>query len=226
MKQILITGGARGIGLAACKEFSKIGKVYSLDVHKPDEAQGTTLQGITFLKADITKASDIQQALRKIPGRIDVLFNNAGVLRRGTIYDSTEKDWQIQFAVNLKAAWLMLKLARGKLRTDATIIQMASKHGLDPKPDPAVYCLTKVGMVALAEIVQETNPEYRVKLVCPGAVDTKLHATGRTKAHIAAEKRKGVLISPAELAKKIVRLAMGDRTRLVYSVKQKKYIYS
>ncbi|MBD3318416.1 SDR family NAD(P)-dependent oxidoreductase [Candidatus Woesearchaeota archaeon] len=221
MKSILITGGARGIGLACAKLFATKGwQVFSFDVSSPEER----IDSVKHYLVDITKPAQIRRALKRIPQKLDVLLNNAGIIRRGTLYETTEKEWDAQMNVNLKGSWLMIKHSKPYLKRTATVMQISSKHGLQPQPDPAVYCLTKVAVIALADILEETMPSYTVKLICPGPVDTRLHRHGRTTQHLQQEREQGTLSTPDDMAWRIFQLLHSSKAKLLYDVKRKKYV--
>src|SRR6266542_3914972 len=120
-KTVLITGGSNGIGLALAALLRGKGcQVYSLDRMAPAEP----VQGVQTLQDDVTREDDVRRALRDIAGPIDVLINNAGIMRRGTLLESSTDDFDALFGVNVKGPWLVLKEARPLLRDDAMIVQM------------------------------------------------------------------------------------------------------
>ncbi len=180
-KTVLITGGSSGIGHALAKLLKEKGaNVYSFDKNVPQE----TVEGINYVNVDITNSSQIEKSLYNIPIPIDVLVNNAGVMRRGTIFDSTEDEFDLLFDTNLKGSWLILKYAKSRLSDKATVVQLSSGHALRPQSNPGLYTLVKRSAIALAEILQLTCPEYSVKIVCPGPVDTPLLRYGRNEEEI------------------------------------------
>src|SRR4051794_30063997 len=105
----LITGAGSGIGQATARLFANQGaKVVVVDIVQPQGEETVNLirqdgGEAVFVKADVTRPADaeamIQTALDKY-GRLDILFNNAGVLRRGTIEECTEADWDFVMNVN------------------------------------------------------------------------------------------------------------------------------
>ncbi len=211
-KHILITGGASGIGDALVGTFSRAGaSVTVFDRARPVAAAA----GVRYCTVDVTNVRALALAMRTIP-RIDILINNAGIMRRGTIFEATESDWDTLFAVNLKAQWLVLKAAKHLLSRHAVLVFIASQHGMYLPATPALYALTKAGVIALARLVANTEPKYRVKLVCPGPTDTALHRTGRTHAHLRRERRAGALCTPGKLAEHILRLITTNATTLLY----------
>jgi len=96
-------------------------------------------------------------------------------------------------------------------------------HALRPQADPGVYTLTKKATLALAEILKLTCPEYSVKVICPGPVDTPLVRYGRQGEEL---KRVEEITHSAEyVAEKIVELLESDRTKLLFDPKTWDYIF-
>ena len=114
-KVALITGGASGIGRAAALLFAREGAAIALADVNADAGQSaadeiTQYGGRAFFElVDVTRAADcqrlVERAIREF-GRIDILFNNAGIMRRATVLDLTEDDWDRVMAVNVKSIYL------------------------------------------------------------------------------------------------------------------------
>lgn len=212
-KHVLITGAAGGIGHALCRRLVLAGATVTVfDKARPVDP----LVGVKYHVVDIADFRENAHAIEQVRKPINILINNAGVMRRGSLFKATEEDWDYLFSVNLKAQWLVLNAARGKLARRATLVFVASQHGIHLPSDPALYALTKAGVISFARLVANTMPKYRVKLACPGATDTELHRTGRTAVHLAAERKAGRLCSPDEVAKHVFRLLVSDACALLY----------
>lgn len=212
-KHILITGAAAGIGHALCRRLVLADAIVTVfDRARPVNS----LAGVEYRDIDITNRRALARAMQKNFEPVDMLINNAGVMRRGSLFEATEEDWDCLFAVNLKAQWLVLQAVRSKLAQRATLVFVASQHGMYLPSDPALYALTKAGVISFARLVANTMPKYRVKLACPGPTDTELHRTGRTAVHLQAERKAGKLCSPDEVAKHIFRLLVSDACALLY----------
>jgi len=160
--------------------------------------------------------------LSKIP-KIDILINNAGVIRRGTIFESTEKEFDLLFDVNVKGSWLMIREAKEKLSEKAIIVQISSGHALRPGSDPGIYTLTKQTTLNLANMIELTCPNYLVKVVCPGPVNTPLARYGRTKKDV----QRIIKIShkPKYVASKIIELLESNKRKLLFEPKSWDYIF-
>jgi NAD(P)-dependent dehydrogenase (short-subunit alcohol dehydrogenase family) len=181
----IITGGASGIGAATAKLFAREGaSVFITDINEDaghatsrviTDAGGTA----TFNGADVTRDGDCRRivaAAEQAYGRIHILFNNAGIIRRATVLDLSEDDWDRVMAVNVKAMFLMSKhvipiMERGG---GGSIINMSSGWGLAGGAKAAVYCASKGAVVLLtkAMAVDHGPQKIRVNCLCPGDTDT------------------------------------------------------
>ncbi len=217
-KTVLITGGAQGIGhQLAMLAADRGARIFVFDVSEPAEP----LEGVKYFKVDITSANDLESAFKKIGGQIDVVINNAGLMRRGNVFETSEADYDLLMNVNLKGMWLVTKYAGPWLTDGATVFFMSSRHGMTLKPDPAIYCLSKHGVWGLAEIVKMTRPDFRVKVAFPGSVDTALTWV-QVKEEDKEAKRKTV-VSPQFIAGKIIELIESDYAELVFDEQKKEY---
>jgi len=220
-KTILITGGSSGIGQALVKLLQKKGgEVISFDIKEPT----ARVDGVKYIKADISKSGQIKKALAKISQPIDVLINNAGIIRRGTLLETTEDEFNALFNVLVKGVWLMLKHTKSKLINTATILQISSRHGMSLPPDPGVYALCKNIIIDFSDMLQRTYPHYTVKIACPGPVNTPLSRYDCTKEEF--EQKKRMLISPEDMAEKIIKLLESDHKKLVFQEEENNYEFS
>lgn len=186
-KVAVITGAASGIGFASAQLLSEFGaKIAVLDVN---EAQGRVAaekiinnggQAI-FYKCDVSSEKDCADTVLKIKqdmGRIDILFNNAGVTRRKSVVDLEEREWDMVINVSLKGAYLMSKYVIPVMAQcgGGSIINTGSGWGLKGGDDAAAYCAAKGGLVNLtrAMAIDHGKQNIRVNCVCPGDTDTPL----------------------------------------------------
>ena len=216
----VITGAANGIGRATALELGRAG--YALAICDLDAAElartaadaGAELASIV----DVSQAAQVAQlaeACRERFGRVDVLVNNAGVLRLGAWQDVSEADWRKTFEVNLLGVTLvtraflpLLVAARGH------VVNLGSGASLLPFPGYAAYGPVKVGVLWLSEYLRaELGPlGVRVSCVCPLLVRTRMGAAGQ----IGATRQPDWMFHPPEHIGRLVRRTIGSRRFLVY----------
>jgi NAD(P)-dependent dehydrogenase (short-subunit alcohol dehydrogenase family) len=183
-KVALITGAASGIGRATVLLFAREGAAVAIvDINPAGDAlaEEITRSGVHafFEHADVTQAADchrvVERTLREF-GAIHVLFNNAGIMRRASVVELSEEDWDRVMSVNVKSIFLM---SRQVIPTMAkagggSIINVASGWGLAGGPRAAVYCASKGAVVLLtkAMAIDHGPQKIRVNCICPGDTDT------------------------------------------------------
>ncbi len=219
-KTVLLTGASSGIGLALARALSRRGcRIYALD-RKPFPEE---IPEVTALTADITRGGELRSALAAVEPPIDVVINNAGVMRRGTLFESSEEDFDLLFGVNVKGSWLVLREALPLLAARPVIVQMSSRHALRPPSDPALYALTKQTLMHFAENLARDWPAFTVKTLFPGPVDTPLARHGLEGTALAQKEK--LLHPPEELAEQIVALIESEaHTQLLYEEKTGKHV--
>jgi NAD(P)-dependent dehydrogenase (short-subunit alcohol dehydrogenase family) len=186
-KSVLVTGGGSGIGLATALAFAREGArvaVSDVSAERGSEAlaagraHGTEL---VFLRGDVSRERDAAAMVEGTVdafGRIDVLFNNAGILIEGPVHEMSEGDWDRILAVNLKGSFLVAKHAlRAMIRQGGgTIVNTASVNALVGDPDEAAYCASKAGVALLTKsmALAYAKDHIRVNAVCPGWTETRM----------------------------------------------------
>jgi NAD(P)-dependent dehydrogenase (short-subunit alcohol dehydrogenase family) len=227
-KVAVITGAASGIGRATALLFAREGASVILGDLKADEGEravdeiiqsgGTAL----FEAIDVTSATDcrrmVETAIREF-GRIDILFNNAGIIRRATVLDLAEDDWDRVMAVNVKAIYLLSRevIPHMQRAGGGTIINTASGWGLSGGARAVVYCASKGAVVLLtkAMAVDHGPHNIRVNCICPGDTDTGMlrdeaRQLGEDSRRFLAESAKrplGRVGTPEEIAQAALYLA-------------------
>lgn len=234
-KIAIITGGASGIGKATCQVFAKENAtVIVCDVdteHGTEVANGINNTGGTaeFQKVDVANAQDIQNLVHttvKKYGRIDVIFNNAGVTRRTNAINTTEQEWDFVMSVNVKSIFLMCKYAIPEMckTGGGSIINAGSGWGLVGGTNAVSYCASKGAVINMTRALacDHGADNIRVNAICPGDTDTNmlrdeatqlgLHATALVEeGHLRPLQRVG---NPHEIAETVVFLA-SDRSSFV-----------
>jgi NAD(P)-dependent dehydrogenase (short-subunit alcohol dehydrogenase family) len=186
-KVAVVTGGASGIGLATVERFLEEGaRVAIVDIsEKAGDKAVTELAGKghhpMLVTGDVTDSADVERMVREITdefGRIDVLFNNAGILVEGTIDKVSEEDWDRIMAVNVKGVFLMTKqiiplmLEQG----GGSIVNNASCSGLVGDRAAIAYNASKGAVVLMTKCLALDYAEknVRVNCVCPGEIETPM----------------------------------------------------
>ena len=217
-KHVLISGASNGIGRALAEKLIDASAVITnFDI---DESDGL-LDGMKTFKVDITDSKNVEDALSELKTPIDVLICNAGVMRRGTLMDSTENDFELLFDVNVKGSWLLLKSSVPYLNSGAQIVIMASRYSQKPQPDPALYGLTKIAQYHMGLLAKETLPDFEFKFILPGPTNTALARHGVSG--LALEQKKKTMDSPEHLAGLIKELLYSDHSHLVFNEKTQDY---
>jgi NAD(P)-dependent dehydrogenase (short-subunit alcohol dehydrogenase family) len=186
-KVALVTGASSGIGRATALLFSKEGAAIALvDL---DPAHGRTVAATieknggraVFVAADVSRAGDCQRAVETAIlefGRIDILFNGAGVIRRATVIETSEEDWDRVMAVNVKSVFLLSKYAiPAMVRSGGgVVINISSGWGLVGGKKAAAYCASKGAVIQLtrAMAIDHAAEHIRVNAICPGDTDTQM----------------------------------------------------
>ena len=187
-KVAVITGGAAGIGLSTAKLLAKMGATIALlDVNKNrgqgaiDEI-GKTGGKAKFYLCDVTNDTVCKQTVHAIVkdfGRIDILFNNAGVIVRKNTVNLQENEWDLVVNVNLKAIFLLSRYVIPimiKQGNGGSIVNTGSGWGLKGGANAVAYCAAKGGVVNMtrAMAIDHGKHEIRVNCICPGDTDTEL----------------------------------------------------
>ena len=185
-KVALVTGGASGIGKATAVLFAREGAavvLVDLKEEGADVAADLVRAGgrARFVRGDVTRAQDCDAAVREAVesfGRLDILFNNAGVIRRASVLETTEEEWDRAMAVNVKSVFLMARAAIPAMVRGGggAIVNTGSGWGLVGGRNAASYCASKGAVVNLtrAMALDHAAQHIRVNCVCPGDTDTPM----------------------------------------------------
>ena len=183
-KTALITGGASGIGRAAALLFAREGASVAIADTNQEVGRSAVREigdRAIFESTDVTKAADCQRIVDRTLqefGRIDVLFNNAGIIRRASVVALSEEDWDRVMEVNVKSIFLLSRLVIPIMAKagGGSIINTASGWGLVGGPRAAVYCASKGAVVLLtkAMAIDHGPQNIRVNCICPGDTDTNM----------------------------------------------------
>ncbi|SHM48035.1 SDR family NAD(P)-dependent oxidoreductase [Roseibium suaedae] len=193
-KLALVTGAARGIGLATTRLFLREGwQVAMIDRDVPAlEAAAADLQGVETFVCDVSIPDAVDQLFKDVLarfGRIDALVNNAGVADFGPIEETDFARWRRVMETNLDGVFLMTQAAVPALKeTKGAIVNIASISGLRASTLRVAYGTSKAGVIHLTKQQAAELGEYgiRANCVCPGPVRTKLAMAVHTPEIIAA----------------------------------------
>jgi NAD(P)-dependent dehydrogenase (short-subunit alcohol dehydrogenase family) len=240
-KVALITGAGSGIGRAAAELFAAEGAavaVVDLAAEAAEETAGKIEAAggrAVALVANVAVAAEVESVVARavrVLGRLDVLYNNAGVNSAGSVADATEDDWDRCFAVNAKGTFLCSRAAVPYLERagGAAIVNQGSVAGLVAVPNFAAYCAAKGAVVALTRsmAIDLAGRRIRVNAICPGTVFTPLmepmlraRGDGDLEAGLAKTVVKypiGRLGTPEEIARVALFLGSDDASFLTGSI--------
>lgn len=184
-KHIIVTGGVKGIGLAAVEVFVREGaKVSVLDIDQSGETLEAESKGkIRFFKCNVADAKSVEESIAKAIdkfGEVDVLVNNAGINRYATVTQTTEEIWDLVMNVNLKSAFLAAKYAIPSMQNKGAgvVINVSSVQAFVSQSQVAAYTTSKTAMLGLTRsIAVDYGPTIRCVAVCPGTVNTPMLQT-------------------------------------------------
>ncbi|MCM4157578.1 glucose 1-dehydrogenase [Gramella sp. AN32] len=182
-KNVIITGGAKGVGAACARLFLK--ESYNVVILDVDHFSGKNLEselGETcfFIACDVSEEKEVKEAFKKAIGHfgeISVLINNAGIQVYGNLLDTSEDVWDHVMNVNLKSHYLcakesvssMLKLGGG------VIINVSSVQAFISQQNVAAYTTSKSALLGLTRsIAVDYGPNIRCVAICPGSIDTPM----------------------------------------------------
>lgn len=181
---VIVSGAARGIGLALAQHFAAAGAcVIAIDVDDQILRQETEKIGALAWVADVSSTSDVEGAVAMAlerTGRIDVLVNNAGVLRDAVLWKLSDSDWDTVLAVHLGGAFRLTRACVPHFRAQAygRVINMTSYTGLHGNVGQAAYAAAKAGMIGFTKTAAKELVRFGVTVnaVSPNA-ETRMVAS-------------------------------------------------
>lgn len=172
-KVALVTGASSGIGAAVAAQLAREGaRVFTAQRGRAG------FEDIATDLVDPDTIPDVLATVEKAAGRLDVLVNNAGVMREGTVEESSLEDWHLQIQVNLTAPFLLIRHAMPLLReARGAIVNVGSIEGLGNNPGHPAYGASKAGLHGLTRAVAVDHGQdgVRSNAVAPGWIDTALN---------------------------------------------------
>ena len=224
-KVTLITAAAQGIGRATVEAFARAGsRVVATDINAEKLADLAGLPGVTTRVLNVLDAAAVTAAVAEI-GRVDVLFNCAGVVHNGSILEMPDKDLEFAFDLNVWAQIRTIKAVLPQMleRGEGCIINMATvASSWKAVPNRAAYSISKAAVIGLTKSIAAdyTSKGIRVNAIAPGTVDSpSLHerwqATGdfeAAKKAFIARQPIGRIAKPEEVAELALYLATATYT--------------
>jgi NAD(P)-dependent dehydrogenase (short-subunit alcohol dehydrogenase family) len=186
-KTAIVTGGASGIGRATARLLAREGAAVAVAdlneiggqavVNEIKEAGGQAV----FVYCDVSQSADCRKVVEETIatfGGLDILFNNAGIIRRADVLETTEAEWDQVMGVNVKSIFLMSKYAVPHMAAGGggSIINTGSGWGLVGGGNAVSYCASKGAVVNMtrAMAIDHGPQNIRVNCICPGDTDTEM----------------------------------------------------
>jgi len=221
-KNVLVTGGASGIGQATAMRFLEEGCAVCVLDHSAEARcrVADELPNLTaVIDADVSKLVEVQSAIDEAidrMGSVDVVINNAGISIRHDFLDITSEEWDAVLGVNLKGVFHVAQTAARHMvdKGSGVILNTASTAGNNGYPHYADYSASKGGVIALTQAMAlELAPVVRVNAISPGYVLTPMQRAEYSDAMLNAVNRKiplGRHAKPEEIAALFAFLASED----------------
>lgn len=186
-KAVIVTGGGKGIGRAAAVAFADEGA--SVAIADIDAAAGEETKRIIeqaggraiVIAGDVADETYVRHAVRETVsqfGGVDVLHNNAGVIRYGTVVEQSAEDWDYQININLRAIFLTCKYCIPEMRKrgGGAIVNMSSVQAMASQRTVAAYAASKGGVTSLTTTIalDHARENIRCNCVAPGSIHTPM----------------------------------------------------
>jgi 3-oxoacyl-[acyl-carrier protein] reductase len=190
-KVAIVTGASRGIGAAIAERLAGDGFAVIVNYTKDESAADALVRKIEAAggrakaaRGDVSKAADVAglfDAAEAAFGGVDVLINNAGIMKLATIAESDDALFDSQVAINLKGTFNTLRAAARRLRNGGRIVNLSSSVVGLYQPTYAVYAATKAGVQALTHVLTKElrGRSITVNTVAPGPTATDLFLDGK-----------------------------------------------
>ncbi len=182
-KKVLITGACGGIGQAI---IDKLGSAGALIAAADVDCSGIDAE-VSFPGnlLDRDYCDGLPAAAADALGGLDIVINNAGIITRGKVTETSDDDWSRSVGINVEAPFRICRAAIPLLEQSGggAIVNIASCWGLRPGPDHAIYCMTKAAIASLTQCMgrDHAHQNIRINAVCPNEVNTPMLRSGFEK---------------------------------------------
>ena len=221
MRNVVITGGSRGIGAAICEEFSKLFDRVFIIYEKNDDAAREIAEktGAILIKADISNEDDVLRAREEILAccqSVDVLINNAGISQIKLFSDITPIEWDRMFDVNMRGAFSLTRALLPEMihKKSGKILNISSMWGRVGASCEVHYSASKAALIGFTKaLAKELAPSgICVNCIAPGVIETEMNAflSDEEKAELIAEIPLMRIGKPEDVAKAAVFLCSKD----------------
>ena len=179
-KKALVTGAAGGIGKSIVRKLRAEGASVAVT-----DITITNVEAEAHFLGDLSTAQfcdELPFKARDALGGLDILINNAGIIRRGKITEATDDDFKSTIAVNIEAPFRLCRSTIPIMEKNGggSIVNTASCWGLSPGPDHPIYIMSKAALASLTQCLgrDHAHQNVRVNAVCPNEVNTPMIRTG------------------------------------------------
>ena len=186
-KVAIVTGAAQGLGDASARRFAEAGAKVALVDIKQDKGEAVAAEinaaggAAKFFQCDLTRMDAVETCIAAIDaefGRIDVLYNNAGFSKAGTVETLSEDAWDLMFDINVKAKYMVSRFVVPIMRRggSGSIINQSSESGVTGSPYHPGYCASMGAVVNFtrAMALSHAPDKIRVNAICPGCIPTEV----------------------------------------------------
>ncbi len=192
-KTVIVSGSSRGLGKKTAIEFAKKGANVVVNYHSGTANAALVVQEIISeggnaicIQADVSKSEDVHKLFEHTLqhfGKVDIVVNNAGMMITKFLKDFSEEEFDRQFSVNVKSAFLMMKQAAEKMEEKGRIIHISSATSRLIMPAYAVYSATKLAVEQMTKVFAKEigNKGITVNSILPGPMNTELFLKGKSQ---------------------------------------------
>ena len=209
--KVLVTGGARGLGLAISLYYLKMGHSVVVNYNNSDEMalklKSEYGDRVSIVKADVSNEDDVKRMFDAL-GKLDVVVNNAGIAKDSDPMEKSAEEFLEVIKVNLLGTFLVSKYAVNHM-DKGCIVNISSTNALDTYyPESMDYDASKAGVISLTHnfSLYLKDRDIRVNVVCPDWIDTDMNL-GMDEEY---KKSLGVFLKPEEVAKVVYDVSIDE----------------